>query len=179
MGPFLELLPSLETSEFLGSLKQLIARRGGPAAIYSKNGRTFGGVAEYLQQARTDDCPTRTYKVKVQPQQSAIMGRAIPAPHRSREDEFVQDLRKREPNVKNPIEITLDIEVALNRRPCSYVEESIRQPFLTPNSFLFVRNNNLYQSSHRIILRIGSYGIGQNSWPSAKKPYDLAGDSIT
>ena len=44
---------------------------------------------------------------------------------------------------KEPSEVTLDIEVALNGRPLSYMEDDIQQPVLTPNSFLFVRNNNL------------------------------------
>ena len=43
-GLFLEVLPNLETNEFLRSLKRLIARRGRPAKIYSDNGKTFVGA---------------------------------------------------------------------------------------------------------------------------------------
>ena len=37
-GVFLEMLPSLETTEFIKSLKRLIARGGRPSKIYSDNG---------------------------------------------------------------------------------------------------------------------------------------------
>ena len=40
-GVFLEVLPSLETTEFIKSLKRLIARGGRPSKIYSDNGQTF------------------------------------------------------------------------------------------------------------------------------------------
>ena len=42
---FLKLLPSLETGEFIKSLKRLIARRGRPTKIFSDNGRTFIAAA--------------------------------------------------------------------------------------------------------------------------------------
>ena len=48
-GIFLELLLNLETSEFMTSLKRLIARRGRPERIYSDNGRTFVGAANLLR----------------------------------------------------------------------------------------------------------------------------------
>ena len=34
-------------------------------------------------------------------------------------------------------ELLLDIEVALNNRPLSYMDEDIRLPILTPSSFLY------------------------------------------
>ena len=40
-------------------------------------------------------------------------------------------------------EVVLDIEIALNNRPLSYVDEDIQHPVLTPNSFLFIRSNTL------------------------------------
>ena len=45
-GIYLELLSSLETSEFLRSLKRFIARGGRPEKIYSDNGRTFVAAAK-------------------------------------------------------------------------------------------------------------------------------------
>lgn len=52
---FLELLPSLETGEFINSLKRLIARRGRPTKIYSDNGRTFIATANWLKKVRKDE----------------------------------------------------------------------------------------------------------------------------
>ena len=37
----------------------------------------------------------------------------------------------------------LDVEIAINSRPLSYVEEDVEQPLLTPNSFLFQRSNQM------------------------------------
>ena len=54
-GLYLELLPNLETTEFLSSLKRLIARRGRPKNIYSDNGQTFIGAAKWLKTAMKDE----------------------------------------------------------------------------------------------------------------------------
>ena len=48
-GVFLELLPSLQTTEFIKSLKRLIARRVQPLKIYSDNGQTFVTAAKWLK----------------------------------------------------------------------------------------------------------------------------------
>jgi hypothetical protein len=40
-------------------------------------------------------------------------------------------------------EVLLDVEVALNNRPLSYMEDDIQMPTLTPNSMLFVNSNNI------------------------------------
>ena len=45
-GIYLELLSSLETSEFLRSLKRFIVRGGRPEKIYSDNDRTFVAAAK-------------------------------------------------------------------------------------------------------------------------------------
>ena len=54
-GVFLELLTSLETGEFLTSLKHFIARRGRPSRIYSDNGQTFVAAAKWLKKAQSDE----------------------------------------------------------------------------------------------------------------------------
>ena len=46
---YIELLPSLETQDFLQSVKGFIARRGRPQKFYSDNGRTFVGAANWLR----------------------------------------------------------------------------------------------------------------------------------
>ena len=52
---FLELLPSLETTELIKSLKLLIARRGCPSKIYSDNGQTFVAAAKWLKKVQKDE----------------------------------------------------------------------------------------------------------------------------
>ena len=52
---FLELLPSLETTELIKSLNRLIARRGRPSKIYSDNGQTFVAAAKWLKKVQKDE----------------------------------------------------------------------------------------------------------------------------
>jgi len=40
-------------------------------------------------------------------------------------------------------EVILDVEVTLNNRPLSYVEDDIQLPILTPNSLLYIQHNML------------------------------------
>ena len=40
-------------------------------------------------------------------------------------------------------EVVLDVEVAINDRPLSYIEEDIQLPVLTPSSMLYLRPNQL------------------------------------
>ena len=54
-GIFLEVLPSLETDEFIKGFKGLIARRGRPSLVYSDNGSTFTAAAKWLKKVREDE----------------------------------------------------------------------------------------------------------------------------
>ena len=45
----------METTEFLGSLRRLIARRGRPRKIYSDNGGTFVAAAKWLRTVMKDE----------------------------------------------------------------------------------------------------------------------------
>lgn len=49
-----DLVRSMETNEFLLSLKRLIARRGRPTTIYSNNGSKFIGAAAWMRQVTND-----------------------------------------------------------------------------------------------------------------------------
>ena len=52
---YLELVPSLTTSEFIRCLKRLIARTGRPKIIYSGNAKTFIAGAKLLQKINKDE----------------------------------------------------------------------------------------------------------------------------
>ena len=47
-------------------------------------------------------------------------------------------------------EVVLDVEVALNNRPLSYLEDEVQLPVLTPNSLLHINTSHLpeLQSHH-------------------------------
>lgn len=51
----LHLLKSLETFEFMASLKQFIAQRGRPEIIYSQNGSTFKAAENWLKKDQQDE----------------------------------------------------------------------------------------------------------------------------
>ena len=40
-------------------------------------------------------------------------------------------------------EVLLDVEITLNNRPLSYVEDDVQMPLLTPNAMLFLNSNLL------------------------------------
>ena len=40
-------------------------------------------------------------------------------------------------------ELLLDVEIAVNNRPLSYVEEDVQFPFLTPNLMMYEQSNIL------------------------------------
>ena len=52
---FLELLPKLETMEFLAGLKRFTAQHVRPHRIYSDNGRTFVGGSKCIKQIMHDE----------------------------------------------------------------------------------------------------------------------------
>ncbi|KAK3748474.1 hypothetical protein QZH41_005911 [Actinostola sp. cb2023] len=147
-GLFLELLPNMETTEFLGSLKRLIARRGRPKKIYSDNGRTFIGAAKWIKQVMRHE---RVQYFLAQ-QQIHWQFNLSRAPWWGGQFERMVGLVKAAlyKTIGNGMlswkelqEVILDVEVTLNNRPLSYVEDDIQLPILTPNSLLYIQHNML------------------------------------
>ena len=149
----------METGEFLGSLKRLIARRGRPEKIYSDNGRTFVGAAKWLRQVMRDE-RLNNFLAETNIRWQFNLSRA---PWWGGQFERMVGLVKRalHKTIGNGFltwseleEVLLDVEVALNNRPLNYVEEDVQLPLLTPNSLLFGRPNTLpEQDHHQIELR--------------------------
>ena len=52
---YLELLPTLEMDVFIRSFKKFVARRGRPTKVYSDNGSTFVGAANWLRKVMKDE----------------------------------------------------------------------------------------------------------------------------
>ena len=68
---YLESVPKLTTSEFVRSLKRLIARRGRPKIIYSDYVKTFKAGAKLLQKISKDE---RTNNLDIQYTNSPKVG---------------------------------------------------------------------------------------------------------
>ena len=144
----LDLSKSLETSEFIASLKRFIAQRGRPEMIYSDNGSTFKAAEKWLLQVQKEE---RFHEILAD---LAIKWRfnLSRAPWWGGQFERLIGLFKgafyktigngtlRWPELE---EVVLDVEVALNNRPLSYLEDDIQLPVLTPNSMLSINPNYL------------------------------------
>ena len=142
---YLDVLPNMETPEFLRSLKRFIARRGGPRKIYSDNARTFVGAAKWVKQVMHDE----------RVQGFLTQGRVIWQFNLCRAPWWGGQFERMVGLIKSAVyksigsglltwaeltEVILDIEVAL---PLSYVEEDVQLPVLTPYAMVFVQDNIL------------------------------------
>ena len=145
---YLDLARTLESSEFLLSLKGFIARRGRPSTIYSDNGSTFIGVAAWIKQVQKDE-KLNDYLARHQIIWKFNLSRA---PWWGGQFERLigvvkTAMRKTIGNACLTFdelrEVLLDVEIALNGRPLSYVEDDAQLPVLTPHSMLFSQPNIL------------------------------------
>ena len=134
---YLDLVPSLETQEFILSLKKLIAKKGRPEKIYSDNGKTFVGAAWWLRKAMYDK-----FNKFLAENEIIWQFNLSRAPWWGGQFERMVGL------VKNAFcktigcgllswaeleEVLLDVEITLNDRPLIYVEDDVELPILTPN----------------------------------------------
>ena len=156
---FLELLPSLETGEFIKSLKRLIARRGRPTKIYSDSGRTFIAAANWLKKVRKDKRLNNflgTHEITWQfnfsraPWWSEQFERLIGV----MKGAFYKTVGQCQLSWDELIEVLLEVEIVLNNRPLSYADD-IQLPTLTPKSLLFIKSN--------IFLELQSYHLKEKN----------------
>ena len=152
-GICLELLSSLETEEFTRSLKRFIASRGCPNTLYSDNGRTFVGGAKLLKTIRAEE-KLQDHLAHLGIRWQFNLSRA---PWWGGQFERLKGLVKRALHKEIGCgmlkwaelqDVLLDVEVALNNRPLSYVEDDPQLPVLTPNSRLFGQTNLLPELEH-------------------------------
>jgi hypothetical protein len=139
-------MTSLETQEFLLSLKRFIARKGRPQKIYSDNGSTFVGVANWLRKVSKDE----KFNHYLAENKIVWQFNLSRTPWWGGQSERMVGLVK---NVlhktigncllswKELEEVLLDVEVCLNDRPLSYVEDDLQFPVLTPNTLMFHQTN--------------------------------------
>ena len=147
-APNLELAQTLETNELISTPKHLIARKGRPEKIYSDNGKTFVAAAKCLRNVMQDE-RLDNFLAKVDVKWQFNLSRA---PWWGGQFERMVGLVKLALNktMGNGMltwgelqDVLLDVEVTMNNRPLSYVEEDIQLPILTPNLLQFGRPNLL------------------------------------
>ena len=140
---YLELTKTMETSEFLRTLKRLIARKGRPNKIYSDNAGTFAAAAAWLAKVQFDE----QFQNHLANEKIHWQFNLSRAPWWGGQFERLVGLVKRAlyKSIGNSClswdklqDVLLDIEVTLNNRPLGYQEDDIELPALTPNSLQFV-----------------------------------------
>ena len=144
----LDLLKSLETSEFIGSLKRFIARRGRPEIIYSDNGSTFKAADKWLKTAQQDErfhdlLAGLTIKWQFNLSRAPWWGGQFERLIGLFKAAFYKTIGNGTLRWTELEEVVLDVEVALNNRPLTYLDEDIQLPVLTPNSMLHLDSNHL------------------------------------
>lgn len=151
-GVYIDLRPTLETTDFLSSLKRFIARRGRPERIYSDNGGTFIGAAKWMRIVMKDE-KLQGYLAANEIKWQFNLSRA---PWWGGQFERLIGLIKaalRKSIGKGLLwwkeleEVLLDVEITLNNRPLGYIEDDIQLPILTPNSMLLLNSNILPELS--------------------------------
>ena len=144
----MDLLPSLEVTEFILSLKRFIARRGRPDRIYSDNGGTFIGAARWMRIVAREERIQNFLSVH----QITWQFNLSRAPWWGGQFERMIGLVKGALSKtigngflawKELEEVLLDVEITLNNRPLGYVEDDIQLPVLTHNCMLYLNSNTL------------------------------------
>ena len=144
----LDLLKSLETSEFIGSLKRFIARRGRPEIIYSDNGSTFKAADKWLKRVQQDErfhalLAGLTIKWQFNLSRAPWLGGQFERLIGLFKAAFYKTIGNGTLRWAELEEVVLDVEVALNSRPLTYLHEDVQLPVLTPNAMLHIDSNHL------------------------------------
>ena len=152
---YLELTTSMETDEFIPTLKRLIARKGRPEKIYSDNAKTFVAAANWLKKAQQDE-KFHHFLMKEKIRWQFNLSRA---PWWGGGGEFERMVGLVKSALYKSIgngcltkkelqDVLLDIEITLNNRPLGYQEDDIQMPTLTPNALQFVGTTHLPEPEH-------------------------------
>jgi transposase InsO family protein len=137
----LDLLRSLELGEFLPSLRELIARRGRPEIIYSDNGSTFKAAERWLKRVQRDErfhefLSDRRIEWRFNLSRAPWWGGQFERLIGLFKRAFYKSIGNGTLTWEELKDVVLEVEVALNNRPLSYVEDDVELSTLTPNSML-------------------------------------------
>ena len=138
----LEILPDQTAENFIPSLKRLIARKGRPKVIYSDNGSTFLCAAKWLKRVlkneKTHDfLSTNDIRWKFNVSRAPWLGGQFERMVALVKQALYKVVGRSFLTWNELNEVFIDIELTLNNRPLSYVEDDIDMPILTPNLMMF------------------------------------------
>ena len=128
----------MSTEEFMRSLKHFIARRGKPEKIYSDNAKTFEAAARRIQKiSRSEEVNnllaknniTWQFNLSKTPWWGGQYERLIGLVKQS----MYKVIGGSSLNWKELADVVLDVEICLNNKPLTYVEDDVKLSVLTPN----------------------------------------------
>ena len=142
---WLDLLPNQSQISFITSLKTLIARRGNPEVIFSDNFSTFVSTAKWLKRAArcevVHDClSSKNIKWRFNLSRAPWWGGQFERMVSLVKQALHKVVGRAKLSWEEMKEVLLDVEVTLNNRPLSYVEDDVEMPILTPNIMMFGNN---------------------------------------
>ena len=145
---YLELTKSMETGEFLQTLKRLIARKGRPEKIYSDNAKTFVAAAQWLKKVQQDEkfhhfLTNQNIKWQFNLSRAPWLGGQFERLVGVVKSALYKAIGNGCLSWTELQDVLLDVEVTLNNRPLGYLEDDIEMPVLTPNSIQFVGSTQL------------------------------------
>lgn len=158
----IELLPDQTTGGFIKSFKRFVARRGRPKKIYSDNGKSFVAAAKWLKKVMKDEKVQNhlahqnvvwQFNLSRAPWWGGQFERLVGVVKQA----FYKSVGRASLTWNELEEVILDVEVAVNNRPLSYVEDDVQLPVLTPNIMMYSQPNLLPEeevdSSEEVDLR--------------------------
>ena len=144
----LELLTDQTTDGFIRCLKRFIARRGRPSTIYSDNGKSFVAAAKWLNALMKDEklqdyFAHHLIKWKFNLAKAPWWGGQFERLVGIVKQALYKSIGRAILDFDELEEVLLDVEIAVNNRPLSYVEDDVQLPVLTPNLIMYGQSNLL------------------------------------
>ena len=145
---YVDLVPNLETTEFIRSLKCFIARHRRPRRICSDNAKTFVSGSKWIEQVMNDEMISgfltqQGIEWKFNLSRAPWWGGQFERLIRLVKGSLYKTIGNGLLSWMELPEVLLNVEVALNNRPLDYVEDDIQLPILTPSSLSHIQPNVL------------------------------------
>ena len=145
---YIVLLPDQTVDQFIPCLKKFVAWPGRQNKIYSDNAKTFTATAKWIGDIMKDE-KLNEFLVN---QGRVWKFNLSKAPWWGEQFERIISLTKQamykgfgNEKLNESEEILLDVEISLNNRPLSYVEDDVQLSLLTANMMLLRQKNALLE----------------------------------
>lgn len=144
----LELLSNQATEEFMKAFKRFIARRVRPQKVYSDNRRSFVAASKWFSRVMRDEKMqdylahqniTWHFNLNRAPWWGGQFERMVVLVKGA----LYKSIGGANLTCSELEEVILDVEITLNNRPLTYLEDDVQLPTLTPHAMMFGQPNQL------------------------------------